>query len=287
MPRRVSDLLDEATRELKASSETPRLDADLLLSFVLDASRAELFAMLREQLTVEEVDEFRGLVERRKNREPVAYLTGLREFMWGPVTVRPGVLIPRPETELLVHWAIKWLETRPDAQVIDVGTGSGAIALTIALYAPLQPGRLILAVDTSAMACDVARYNMDIGLIPNVKVRQGDLLQGIGGQMDLVLANLPYLTPEQIDGNPDLAAEPREALDGGPDGLSVIRRLIAQLPKGLSKQGAAAIEIDPSQAETVSALLRETLPDARVMVHPDLAGHDRFVTADRETAAGR
>ncbi len=282
MPRRVSDLLDEATRELRdAGSASPRLDADLLLGFVMDLSRTELFAMLREQLDPVEVDEFRALVERRKNREPVAYLTGEKEFMWQPVTVRSGVLIPRPETEFLVQWALRWLEERPDAHIVDVGTGSGAIALSIALYATLQPNRAILAVDSSKMACDVARYNMEIGLIRNVRVRQGDLLQGLGTRTDLVLANLPYLTPEQIDGNPDLAAEPREALDGGPDGLAVIRRLIAQLPKGLANQGAVAIEIDPSQAETVAGLLAETLPDARVLVHPDLARLDRFVTAER------
>ena len=283
MARRISQLLDQATREIAASgSKTPRLDADLIVCGVMLVNRTQLFALLQERLSDEEIALFDVLVERRKNHEPVAYLTGIREFMFGPIPVTPDVLIPRPETELLVHWAIKWLETRPDAHVVDVGTGSGAIAIAIAMLAPLQVNRTIIATDISRKACDVARDNIELLLLDSmIRVKQHDLLFGLGVTADLVLANLPYLTPEQIDGNPDLAMEPRQALDGGPDGLDLIRRLIPQLPKGMSKRGAVALEIDPSQAEAVASLLTETLPDARVVIHPDLAGLDRFVTAER------
>ena len=288
MARRISQLLDEATWEIAASgSDTPRLDADLLMCGVLQVNRTQLFALLQDEPTNVEIALFATFVERRTRREPVAYLTGIREFMFGPVPVTPDVLIPRPETELLVQWAITWLETRPDAHVVDVGTGSGAIAIAIAMLAPLRRNRTILATDISRRACAVARDNIDLLLLDNVRVKQHDLLTGIGVTADLVLANLPYLTPEQIDGNPDLAMEPRLALDGGPDGLNLVRRLIPQLSKGMSKDGAVALEIDPRQAGTVAALLEETLPDARVIVHPDLAGLDRFVTAEREIGPTR
>ena len=284
----VSQLLDQAARELAASgSPTARLDADLIMGGVMHVSRTQLFSLLQERIGDSEAALFQTLVERRKGGEPVAYLTGIREFMSGPIPVTPDVLIPRPETELLVHWALKWLETRPEAKVVDIGTGSGAIAIAVAMLAPLRASRTILATDISRKACDVARDNIDALGLDNVRVKQHDLLQGLGVTPDLVLANLPYLTPEQIDGNPDLTMEPRQALDGGPDGLDLIRRLISQLPKGMSKTGAVALEIDPSQAETVAELLGETLPDARVVVHPDLAGLDRFVTGERGVEPGR
>lgn len=284
----VSQLLDQAARELAASgSPTARLDADLIMGGVMHVSRTQLFSLLQERIGDTEAALFQTLVERRKGGEPVAYLTGIREFMSGPIPVTPDVLIPRPETELLVHWALKWLETRPEAKVVDIGTGSGAIAIAVAMLAPLRANRTILATDISRRACDVARDNIEAFGLDSVRVKQHDLLQGLGVTPDLVLANLPYLTPEQIDGNPDLTMEPRQALDGGPDGLDLIRRLISQLPKGMSKTGAVALEIDPSQAETVAELLGETLPDARVVVHHDLAGLDRFVTAERGVEPGR
>lgn len=282
MSRKVSDLIAGATRELaEVGSSTPRLDADLLMCWVMDVDRAELFALLQERLSIEEAADFRVLLERRKRGEPVAYLVGIKEFMFGPVPVTPDVLIPRPETELLVHWAMHWLENRPDARIADIGTGSGAISIAIAMLSPLDPTRTIIATDISAKACAVARDNIESLGLTNIRVKQHDLLLGLGPPVDLVLANLPYLTPEQIDGNPDLAAEPRLALDGGSDGLDLIRRLVAELPKGISPNGAAALEIDPSQAAAVATLLRETLADARVIVHADFAGLDRFVTAER------
>lgn len=289
MPRRVSQLLDQATREIAAfGSATPRLDADLLMCGVMQVNRTDLFALLQERLSDLEITLFEAFVERRKRGEPIAYLTGIKEFMFGPVPVTRDVLIPRPETELLVHWAIKWLETRPDAHIVDVGTGSGAIAIAIAMLAPLHVNPMIIATDISNKACDVARDNIrDLLLDQTIRVKQHDLLYGLGVTADLVLANLPYLTPEQIDGNPDLAMEPRQALDGGPDGLDLIRRLTAQLPEGMSKTGAVALEFDPSQAESVAGMLAETLPDARIIVHPDLAGLDRFVTAERGVGPGR
>jgi release factor glutamine methyltransferase len=285
---RISPLLEQATREIAESGfPTPRLDADLIMCGVLNVNRSRLFALLQDELDVVDAALFQSLVERRKRGEPVAYLTGIREFMVGPIGVTPDVLVPRPETELLVQWAIEWLKTRPNAKVVDVGTGSGAIAIAIATLAPPDAVRTILATDISPRACDVARDNIEALALDNVRVQQHDLLYGLGVIPDLVLANLPYLTPEQIDGNPDLAMEPRRALDGGTDGLDLIRRLISQLPKGMSKTGAVALEIDPSQAETVATLLRETLPDAHVVVHPDLAGLDRFVTAERGSGQGR
>lgn len=278
----VSDLLVDATRRLAGGpTETPRLDAEVLLRHALGATRAQLFAALRDPVADEAADAFRVLVGRRLRGEPVAYLTGVREFMAVPIGVGRAVLVPRPETELLVAWAVGWLARRPGALVVDVGTGSGAIAIGVASHAYADASRSIVAVERSPSALAVARDNIAAACAEGVRLVAGDLLDEIVGPVDLVLANLPYLTPAQIDGNPELAHEPREALDGGADGLNLIRRLIGQLPERLTHDGAVALEIDPSQAATVAELLAEALPGARVTVHLDLAGLDRMVAAEQ------
>ncbi|HEX3302989.1 MAG TPA: HemK/PrmC family methyltransferase, partial [Thermomicrobiales bacterium] len=193
--------------------------------------------------------------------------------------VTPAVLTPRPETEMLVEWAVKWLAHRTDARVVDVGTGSGAIAIGVALGTPETVS--ITAIDISDSALAIARKNAERLCPGRITFRHGDLLTGFDEPVDLILANLPYLRPDQIDGNFDLVAEPRIALDGGRAGLALIKRLMKQLPGHLAEGGAVALEIDPSQAEPVGLGLSDTLPGANVRVHADLAGLDRFVSAVR------
>jgi release factor glutamine methyltransferase len=278
----IAEAVRAAARDLAATSDTPALDAEVLMRHLLGWNRTD-YLMNRNELLNDEIGRtFLALIERRKRREPVAYLIGRREFMGLEFHVGPGALVPRPETELLVEWAAAWLTGKRDQVAIDVGTGSGAIAVSLAHAAP--PGSLgrLIAVDPSAEALQWAQRNA-AALAPNAAIEfvPGSLLDEIDEPLDLVLANLPYLTPEQTDGNPDLAAEPRSALVSGEDGLDLIRELLADLPRVLAPDGAAILELDPDQAETVSALARARFPDAHVAIVPDLSDRSRFVTIER------
>ena len=276
----VADALRFGQRRLAVSGvETPRLDAEVLLRHVLRLEGAALMARLHEPVAAAALAVFASLLERRAGGVPVSYLTGEREFMGLPFAVRPGVLVPRPETEILVEWALGWLRGRGAASVVDVGTGSGAIALGLAAHlGPSWPGRII-ASDVSPLALEVAAENRQrIELVERVELVQGSLIDWLTEPVDLLLANLPYLRPEQIAANPDLAAEPCLALDGGAAGLDLIAALLRDAPRVLRSGGAAGLEIDPGQAETVIALARVAFPAAEIGILPDLAGRDRHVT---------
>ena len=277
-----ADAIRWAQAELAAGSDSPRLDAEILLRHTLGWSRTELFTRLRDPLEPPMAARFAALVEARRHGTPVAYLTGQREFFGLPLWVRPGVLVPRPETELLVEWALAWLAPQPTATVIDVGTGSGAIALALAASLPAPWHGRIIGVDPFPVPLATATANRHhLGLDGRVDFVRGSLVAWTSGPLDLVAANLPYLRPEQVMGNRELAAEPVSALVAGDDGLALINALIADLPRVLSPAGAVILEIDPEQADRVAARLTGTFPDATVTVMPDLAGHSRFVTADR------
>ena len=207
------------------------------------------------------------LLEERAGDIPVAYLTGEREFMGLTFEVGPGVLVPRPETELLVAWAISWLREREQepVTVVDVGTGSGAIAIGIAAaMGPDWPGRII-ASDISPDALSVAARNR-ARLDPHAPRRHSSRARSLSwlrGPVDLILANLPYLRPEQIAENPSLAAEPRLALDGGADGLDLIRSAPCRRATRPRSGGAIGLEIDPSQRDDVVNLARRAFPAVR------------------------
>jgi release factor glutamine methyltransferase len=251
----------------------------------LDIDRTQLFLRYPEPMPDGAAHAFTALVERRLAGEPVAYLTGVREFMALPFRVAPGVLIPRPDTEPLVEWALEWLRERPASLVADIGTGSGAIAIAIAAHVADSFSGRIIAVDTSAEALAIARDNADTLLPPArrhlLEFRHGSLTAPLQEPVDFLLANLPYLTPEQIAENPDLDAEPRLALDGGPDGLVLVRQVIADLPRVLAPVGAAGFELDPAQARTVETLLRATFPEATTGIVHDLARLSRHVVLNR------
>lgn len=262
-----------ADRLRAAGFDTPRLDAEILLRRLLGLDRARLYMQLRDPIDSEIERRFFALIERRLAGEPVAYLVGEREFMGLPFRVGPGVLVPRPETELLVERAIDWLRTRPNSLVLDVGTGSGAIALSVAKHVP---SATVIGTDRSPEALTWAITNRN-GLGGNVDYLLGDLVEAIGGPVDLLLANLPYLRPEQAAENPELHAEPELALVSGADGLDLIRRLLGHAPRVMSPRGAIALEIDPSQATVVKALGRERFPGAIITTYADLAGLARHV----------
>lgn len=278
-PLTAIDALRRAQSMLQTSgSDTPRLDAEVLLRHVLGIDRTTLFARLREPLTLEQSEAFFRLIAIREQAVPVAYLTGAREFMGIPFAVAAGVLIPRPETEILVEWALAWLRDRPAATVVDVGTGSGAIAVSLAsLVLPGWQGT-ILAVDVSPIALEIARQNVDRhDLSGRIELTQGSLLTWRMQPVDLILANLPYLRPDQIDGNHMLTAEPRLALDGGADGLDLIRALLDDAPRLLAPGGAIGLEIDPDQSDAVFGHAEQAFPESTISLLPDLAGLDRHL----------
>jgi len=282
MGETIAAALDAATRRLGAAGiETPRLDAEVLLRHVLGVDRTALFLRLHEALPSPERARFAVLLARRLGGEPVAYLTGVREFFGLPLTVAAGVLVPRPETEVLVEWALAWLAAHPGATVVDVGTGSGAIALALAANLPAGSAARLVASDVSAAALAYARRNRArLGLGDRVALVRGDLLSWCSGPVDLLLANPPYLRSEQVAGNPELRAEPEIALlGGGGNGLDLLRRLIADAPRVLAPGGAVGLEIDPSQAAIVRDLVAQTFPRARVEILRDLAGLERHVVA--------
>jgi release factor glutamine methyltransferase len=217
------------------------------LAFAWRVDRPGLYCRLNEVPAPAVIDSFEQLVERRLRGEPLAYLTGEREFMGLSFNVSPAVLVPRPETELLVETALVLLrEGGPSPLVVDVGTGSGAIAVSLAVHHP--PVRVV-AVDISGAALVVARANARRhGVADRVSFVQGNLLADIGGPADLIAANLPYIPSGELDGLPaEVRCEPRLALDGGPDGLDLYRRLVPQALRLLKPGGHLLAELGPGE----------------------------------------
>jgi release factor glutamine methyltransferase len=278
----LSDALRRAKRRLASTrTTTPGLDAEILLRHVLGVDRTALFVRLSEPISAEDLAAYDQLLAERVRDIPVAYLTGEREFMGMPLEIGPAVLVPRPETELLVAWAISWLRERErePVTVVDVGTGSGAIGISIAaIMGPHWQGHIIAA-DVSSDALAVASRNRArLDSHPRITIVQGSLLSWLRSPVDLVLANLPYLRSEQLAGNPSLATEPQLALDGGADGLVLIRQLLADAPRVLAPGGAIGLEIDPSQRDEVVNLTQRAFSASDIQVLKDLAGLDRHVT---------
>ncbi len=266
-------------------TDSPDLDAEVLLRHLLGLDRTAYFMAAQATVAPAVAAEYADLLVRRLEGEPVAYLTGVKEFFGLPFRVTPDVLVPRPETELLVQWALDWARRHDPGTVLDVGTGSGAIALSMAARQPPDRTTRVIGSDLSGAALAVARLNRAAlatnGAVAAVRFVRGDLAGWCRGRVDLLLANLPYLTPEQRDRNPELVAEPALALVSGPDGLAAIDRLVADLPRVLSPSGATILELDPAQAEAVRDRIGLLMPSAAVSILPDLAGLDRFVTIER------
>lgn len=268
-------------RLAEAGLETPGLDAEVLLRHILGWDRTQILSRPETELAADDATQFEALVSERLRGIPVAYLTGEREFMGLPFAVSPAVLVPRPETEILVEWAADWLRPGGRNHVVDVGSGSGAIALSLAHLLGVEWRGSITGIDVSPDALRVAEHNRaTLGLDHLVALRQGYLLRDESAHFDLILANLPYLRPDQVDGNPDLVAEPRLALDGGEDGLDLVRELLADAPRVLAPGGAIGLEIDPGQSSAVQDLAHASFPAATAIVLHDLAGHARHVIVE-------
>jgi release factor glutamine methyltransferase len=266
-------------------SESPRLDAEVLLSHILARPRVLLYTQLDDVVDPEPRAKFRDLIRRRAEGTPVAYLVGKKEFFSLTFRVSPAVIIPRPDTEYLVVDFLHVMKTRPKPRCVDVGTGSGAIALACLHQ---HPTARFIAIDLSPDALSVARENAEsLGLAPRVDFRLGDLLQPVlaDGPFDAILSNPPYVARDVIS---TLEAgvrdhEPHLALDGGPDGLEVVRRLIREAVPLLAPGGHLILEIGSDQEAPVRALLAsrpelDVAPTVR-----DGAQHPRVLRATRKS----
>jgi len=290
----VAELVSRGAGRIGASgSTTPRLDAELVLAHVLDIDRTGIVAHPEAPVGDSVVARFDAAVVRREAGEPIAYIVGVREFYGLAFSVDRRALVPRPETERLVELAADEIVRRltgdqrppggPPLSIVDVGTGSGvvAIALAVTLRRRGMAGEIaITATDVSAEALEVAVENaVGHGVADRISFYEADLLPPLAEtRYDIIVANLPYVATADIDGaGGGLAHEPRVALDGGPDGTAVIERLIAELPDGLAADGTAFLEIGSDQGDAVMLMIARLLPGATRLVETDLAGHPRVL----------
>ncbi len=277
----VTATLAAAAERLRAvGGDTPRLDAEVLLAHVMGVGRAALLTHPDRALTDEERSIYDVLIERRSRGEPVAYLTGARDWYDLTLRVTPDVLVPRPETEGLLERALAWARARRIRAAVDVGTGSGA--LTIALARAL-PDATVYATDLSSPALDVACANARrINPTLDITFLHGDLLAPLPEPVDLIVANLPYIGEEEYTGliSDVRLYEPRAALVGGPTGHELIARLLDMAPARLRPGGALFLELGPPQAAPALLAARAIFPDAAIRVDDDYAGLARYLVVD-------
>jgi release factor glutamine methyltransferase len=262
-------------------TSNPRLEAELLLQHALGFNRTHLYQHLRDEMPPDKEAAYHDLVWRRLCGEPTPYIIGRADFYDIELVVTPAAAIPRPETELLVQetsaLAGRRLQDTPPLTIVDVGTGCGAIALALAAH---LPSAQIIATDISPAALALAQENAEsLGLASSVRFLRGELLTPLEQPVDIVVANLPYVRSAEWETLPAeiRCYEPREALDGGPDGLRVIERLLRQVPPLLRSGAALLLEIGYDQGPAVMALASEVFPQATIEVKKDLASLDRLV----------
>ena len=277
MPTRGEARARATERLRRSGAPSPALDADLLLAHALEVPKEALVAHPELALSAAEDERLEALLTKREQGVPVAYLRGVKEFYGLRFAVDRRVLVPRPETETLVA-AVRAHAAGRSLTVVDVGTGSGAIAVALAVN---EPRLRMIATDVSADALAVARTNAEAHGV-RIDFRAGDLLAPVTERVDVVAANLPYLRERDLERlageRTSLAFEPRVATLAGPDGLALVRRAVAELPRVLAPDGAAFFECDPPQASPIVGLLA---PLGTVDVLTDLAGLDRVIRLRR------
>jgi release factor glutamine methyltransferase len=282
----LKEILERTRARLKAVGiEEYQLEGELLLQHVLKIDSARMFAGLNDEVEPAAEAKLHRLTERRESREPLAYITGRRFFYGREIEVTPDVLIPRPETELLVELALGWVAERSDLasglRAADIGTGSGILAVTIAAE---LPGAHVDAVDVSPEALEVARSNAKrLSVADRIEFFEGDLAGPLSGRTyRVIFANLPYVRSDTLESaSPEILGEPVLALHGGEHGLDVVRRLAPMLELIMAPSGSIALfEIDPLTYAGTMEALSEALPSASVRVELDLAGLERCVVAE-------
>jgi len=272
----IGELINLSASYLEEKGCTsPRLDAELLLAHVLGLERLDLYLNIDKPLQKAEVDGYRTLIGRRGQRIPVAYLTGVREFYSLPIEVTRDVLIPRPETEFLVDAVLELLEPDVPVEILEIGTGSGAVAAVLAYQDPLIR---VTATDVSPQALVVAEKNaVRLEVDGQIEFVHSDLFASVQGKYRVICSNPPYIPREELKTlEPEVLSEPAAALDGGQDGLDFYRRILGQAPSYLEQPGFVVLEIGWNQGEEVKKLGQE----AGLMwqaTYKDYAEHDRVV----------
>lgn len=267
--------------------ERGRLDAEHLLAHALGVPRLQLYLQFDRPLEKLELDRFRPLLRRRATREPLQYIVGRAAFRELDLKVDRRVLIPRPETEVLVDEVLAWSQGREDLTALDLGTGSGAIALSLLVEGPF---RKVVATDASAEALEVASENArELGLEDRIELRLGSLFDAVdpGRTFDVVVSNPPYIADaEAAELQPEVGVwEPKSALFGGPDGLAVLRSVIQGAGSVLAPSGLLALEVGERQPGIVLTALEETGEYEDIRVRRDLSGRQRVVLARRAGAS--
>lgn len=269
-----------AARIYETGSDEATLEAEILLMHVAGLERAGLYARLEDELTPGQSREFESYVRRRVAHEPVPHITGHKEFFGLDFEVTPAALIPRPETETLVELVLAFVRDRfagSRVAVADIGTGSGIIAVSLAHE---LPNATVIATDTASEAISLARRNAERhGVADHINLLEGDLLEPLKAPVDIIAANLPYVTSADWEALPPEIREhePRSALDGGPDGLRVVARLLATAPPHLRLGGALFEEIGDEHGARAAEMARRHFPGADVRVERDLSGRDRVL----------
>ena len=267
--------IDQAVHALE-NSETPNLEVQVIAAFALGKSREWVIGHSEEILQGDQIEKMNGYLARLQEGEPLAYITGKQAFYGLDFNVSPAVLIPRPETELLVEEAIQWLASKPNRKkVLDMCTGSGIIAITLV---DSLPAIKMTAVDVSAEALAVAKKNaQDHTVEERICWEQSDLFARVEGNFDLILSNPPYIPSGKLKDLSVSKYEPRLALDGGMDGMSSIRTLFQQAAPCLLPGGALMCEIESTLGEPILSLARTVFPDAEIDLLLDYADLPRLV----------
>jgi len=277
----VGEALKGLASRLVISSETTALDAQVLTAFIMDKPRSWLLAHPEEQLDGIQIAALENALVRLNNGEPLPYILGQWEFFNMDFNLTADVLIPRPETELLVEHAITWLNSPAEGErgkrVIDVGTGSGCIAIALAVH---LPSISITATDLSPAALEVARGNaVKHHVSRRIQFQEADLFPGLGitESYVLIVSNPPYIPTSSLQQSSSLRSEPVLALDGGPDGVVASHRILIEGSRRLARGGALLIEIEASSGAAMLALASDVYPKASIRLHQDLAGRDRLL----------
>ena len=279
----VEEAVHNAAQQLQPH-RTARLDAELLLAHVLKKPRVWVLTHCEQTLTQDQRHVFESLVTRRRSGEPLAYIRGHVEWFGCTYVVTPDVLIPRPETELMLSAAIAIAQDTGAKIVVDVGTGSGALATQLALNLPAAH---VIGVDVSPAALAVAHHNAAVlGTGNRITFLLGDLLAPVACQPDVIVANLPYLSDSMMRDSPrDVRFEPPLALYGGREGTDLYERLLAQTAC-VAPHATLLLEIAPEQVDRIVALLHRHLPQHRIDIHQDYAQSDRYIVAQLAPAGG-